>query len=107
MTLFLEGEIEQRADGGDALVVHDVELGLGEGRRDLVLHHLHAGAVAGDGAVGLLDRADAADVAAHAGVELERLAAGRRLGVAEHDADFLADLVGENAARPRLGNETR
>ena len=59
---------------------------------------LTSGAVAGDDAIGLLDRADAADVDAHAGVEFQRLAAGRRLGVAEHHADLFADLVGENAA---------
>ena len=43
-----------------------------------------------------LDAADAADVDADRGVELERAAAGRRLGVAEHHADLLADLVDED-----------
>src|SRR5258707_11867177 len=33
----LEREVEERAGCGDALVVHDVELGLGEGRGDFVL----------------------------------------------------------------------
>ena len=90
---------------GDALVVHDVELGFGEGRRDFVLHDFDLGAVADDDAVGLLDLADAADVDADAGVEFQRLAAGRRLGIAEHHADLFANLVGENADRARLGNE--
>ena len=44
----------------------------------------------------VLDGADAADVEAHRGVELERVAAGRGLGVAEHDADLHADLVDED-----------
>jgi hypothetical protein len=46
--------------------------------------------------VALLDRADAADVEAHRGVELERVAAGGGLGVAEHHADLHADLVDED-----------
>ena len=41
---------------------------------------------------------DAANIQAHAGVELERHAARRRLRVAEHDADLLAQLVGEDQA---------
>jgi two-component system cell cycle sensor histidine kinase/response regulator CckA len=36
-----DGEVEQRAFARNALVVHDVELGLAERRRDLVLHDLH------------------------------------------------------------------
>ncbi len=67
--LFFEREIEQRAGRGNSLVIHDVELGLGERRRDFVLHDFHARAIAGDDAVGLFDRADAADIDAHAGVE--------------------------------------
>ena len=46
-----------------------------------------------------LERLDAADVEPDRGVELERAAAGRRLGVAEHDADLLAQLVREEADR--------
>ncbi len=68
------------------------------GGRDLVLHHLDADAVA----VGLdtvLQRLDPADVEAHGRVELERPASRRRLRVAEHDADLLAELVREEADR--------
>src|ERR1700733_5432770 len=35
----LDAEIDQFADLGDALAIHDVELDLLEGRRDLVLDH--------------------------------------------------------------------
>jgi hypothetical protein len=80
---------------GDALAVHDVELDLLERRRHLVLDHLDAGLVA-DHLVALLDRADAADVEAHRGVELQRVAAGGGLGAAEHHADLHADLVDED-----------
>ena len=88
-------EVEQLAGLGDALAVHDVELDHPERRRHLVLDHLDPGLVA-DHLVAVLDLADAADVEAHRGVELERVAAGRGLGIAEHHADLLADLVGED-----------
>ena len=57
----LDADVDQLAALGDALAVHDVELDLLEGRRDLVLDHLDAGGVADD-LVAVLDRADAADV---------------------------------------------
>ena len=69
-----DAEVEQLALERDALVVEDVELGLAERRRDLVLHHLDPRAVA-DHLLALLDGGDAADVEAHRGVELERVAA--------------------------------
>ena len=34
-----DGQVDQVARGADALVEHDVELGITEGRGDLVLHH--------------------------------------------------------------------
>ena len=76
-----------------------------KGGGDLVLDDLDLGAVAGDGAVGGLDLADAADIDADGGEELEGAAAGGGFRVAEHDADFLADLVGENADGAGLGDE--
>src|SRR5262249_49950821 len=42
----LRGEVDQLALLRDAGAVEDVELGLAERRRDLVLHHLHLGAAA-------------------------------------------------------------
>jgi len=103
--LVLDAEIEDRAELRDALVVHDVELALGERRGDLVLHHLDLGAVAHDLALGGLDLVLAADVDADRGEELQRAAARGRLGVAEHDADLLADLVRENADAVRLADD--
>ena len=72
--------------------------GLAKRRRDLVLDDLDARLVADD-FLAALDRADAADVEPHRGIELERVAAGRRLRVAEHDADLHADLVDEDHQR--------
>src|SRR5262245_45595541 len=75
--------VEQRALAADALAVHDVTLRLFEWRRNFVLHHLYAGAVAGDlGA--FLDRLDTTDVEAHRRVELQRASARRGLGRVVH-----------------------
>src|SRR3954471_21446940 len=82
-------DVEQPAFLRHALAVHDVELSDPERRRDLVLHDLDADAVA-DRFGARLDRLDAPDVEPDAGVELQRAAARRRLGIAEHHADLLA-----------------
>src|SRR5262245_33245392 len=78
-------DIDDFAVAGDAGAVQDLELRFAERRRDLVLHDLDAGLVADD-FLAVLEGADAADVQAHRGVELERVAAGGRLGIAEHHA---------------------
>src|SRR4029450_483985 len=98
--LSLEPGVEHRAFPGDARAVDDVELRLLERRGDLVLHDLDADAVA-DRFDALLERLDAPDVEADRRIELERPAAGRRLGVPEHNADLLPELVRED--RDRVG----
>src|SRR5207237_5268190 len=70
----LEPEIDQAALRRDADAVLDVELGLPERRRDLVLDDLRAHPVA-DRLGPLLERLDPADVDALRRVELERAAA--------------------------------
>src|SRR6266478_2806441 len=91
----LDGQVEQLVRPRDAYAVEDVELGLPERRGHLVLHHLHPGAVP-DHLLAVLDGADAPDVEADGGIELERISAGGRLGRAEHHADLHADLVDED-----------
>ena len=49
-----------------------------------------------DDFIAVLDGADLADVQAHGGVELQGVAAGGGLGVAEHHPDLHADLVDED-----------
>src|SRR5256712_1701792 len=98
---FDDGQIEQVTGPRDAFAVHDVELGFAEGRRDLVLHDLDAGAPA-DHRVAVLDARSSAVVLPHRRVELHRAAAGRRFGIPEHDADLLAQLFDEDEARLRL-----
>ena len=73
-----KGEVEEAADGGDAFVIHDVELGFPERRGHLVFDHFDLGAAADDVAFTAFDLTDAADVHADAGEELEGAAAGSR-----------------------------
>src|SRR5205823_4030275 len=76
----LERGVEHRPLPGDPGAVDDVELGLLERGRDLVLDDLHAHAVA-DRLDALLQRLDPADVEANGRVELERASARRRLRI--------------------------
>src|SRR5690348_10893647 len=94
----LAGEIDELVRARDSDAVEDVELGLAERRRELVLHHLHARARADD-QIAVLHRADAANVEPHRAVELEGVAARGGLGRAENDADLHPDLVDEDDAR--------
>src|SRR5205823_13934534 len=94
----LEAQVDQAALGRDALPILDVELGLAEWRRHLVLDDLHAHPVA-DGFDALLERLNSANVEPLRRVELERASAWLGLRRAEHDADLLADLVREQAQR--------
>src|SRR5690606_25000722 len=95
--LGLHAQLDQLALAADALAVQDLGDDLLERRRHLVLDDLDAGLVADD-LVALLDRADTADVQAHRGIELERVAAGSgfRTLARHHDADLVAQLVDED-----------
>ena len=103
MSLLGHRQVEDVGLVADAVVVHHVELGHAERRGDLVLHHFRPDSLAGD-LLALLDLADPPHVDAAGGVELQRPAAGRGLGIAEHHADLLANLVDENHRGLRLGN---
>ena len=91
-------QFEDFAFARNALAIEDVKDRFAKGRGHLVLHHLDA-RLGTDHLVVFLDRADAADIEAHRGVELERVATGGGFGAAEHDTDFHADLVDENHQR--------
>src|SRR3546814_20262237 len=54
--------------------------------------------------VTVLDGADAPDVETDRGIELQGMAAGRGLGIAEHPADLHADLVDEDDQGVGLGD---
>src|SRR5512135_873043 len=90
-----DAQLDDLPFAADALAVEDVEQRLAKRRRHLVLDDLDAGLVAHD-LLATLDGADAANVEAYRRVELERIAAGRRLGIAEHYADLHPDLVDED-----------
>src|SRR5262249_2704720 len=94
----VERRVEHCAFPGDAGAVDDVELRLLERRCGPVLHDLDAPPVT-ERLDAVLERLDAADVEANRRVELQRATAGCRLGVPEHDADLLAQLVREDADR--------
>ena len=65
---------------------------------------MRAGARA-DHAVAFLDGLNAADIDADRRVKLQRAAARGGFRIAEHHADFLADLVDENQAGLRFGDD--
>jgi len=100
----LDREVDQLTLLGDARAIKDVELGFAKWRRDLVLDYLDLGARADDLGGGL-DGADAADVDADRAVELQRVAAGGGLGIAEHHPDLHADLVDEDHDRARARDD--
>ncbi len=91
----LNAEVNQAPFTGDSCAIKNVELGLLEGRRHLVLHHFHPGPVS-HGFRSLFQCLDATNIEANRGVELERLTAGGGLGAAEEDANFLSQLVDED-----------
>src|ERR1700688_4884825 len=101
---FFDAEVDQVAFAGDAFAVENVEFGFAERRGHFVLHYFAAGARADD-AVALLDGLDAANVQANGSIKLQRAAAGGGFRVAKHYADFLADLVDEDEAGARLGDD--
>jgi len=94
----LEPRVEHRSLPGDSRAVDDVEFGLFERRRDLVLDHLDANTVA----VGLdafLERLDPSDVETNRRVELQGAATWSGLRRSEHHPNLLAELVREDADR--------
>src|SRR5882762_4817176 len=97
-------QIDQVAFARDAFAVDDIEFGFAERRSDFVLHHLRARSGAHD-LIAFLDGLYAPDIHAHGRIELQRAAARRRFRVAEHDANFLADLVDENQAGAGFRND--
>src|SRR5262245_16327902 len=68
----LRGEVDDVAGLRDALSVQDVELDLAEGRGELVLHDLHACAIADRDRILLVARCRLLDLADPANVEPDR-----------------------------------
>src|SRR3970040_632195 len=88
-------EVDDLAFTRDAVAIENLELRGPERRRHFVLDDLDARLVAQD-FLAFLDGSRAACAEPHRGIELERVAARRRLRIAEHDADLHADLVDED-----------
>ena len=101
----LDTHVDERAFLADALAVENVELGLLERRRDLVLDDLDASAVTH--CVGtVLESFDTTDVEADRSVELQCLTTGGGFGRTEHHADLLAKLVDEDDGGARVVHGT-
>src|SRR6266478_189000 len=100
----VDAEVNQVAFAGNAFAVENVEFGFAEGSRDFVLYDFGAGARADD-PVAVLDGLDAPNVNAHGSVKLKGAAAGGGFGIAEHDANFFPDLVDEDEAGFRFGDD--
>jgi hypothetical protein len=100
----VDAEIDEVAFARNAFAVNNVELGFAEGRGDFIFHNFGASARADD-PVAFLDGLNAANIDAHGGVKLQGAAAGGGFGIAEHDANLFANLVDENEAGARLGND--
>src|SRR3974390_2665254 len=71
----VDRQVEEVAFMRDAFAVHNVELGLAEGRSGLVLHDLDLRTIA-DNLIALFDGADAANIDAHRGVDFQRAPPG-------------------------------
>ena len=99
----LDTHVDEFALAADATAVDDVKLGLAEGWGDLVLDDLDTRLCTQD-ALAVLDVGQTADVEAHAAVELQRVTAGGRLGIAEQHAQFFPQLVDEDTAGACLGD---
>src|SRR5690606_15120766 len=104
--LVLDAVVDEAALTRDADPVQDVEFGLLERRRHLVLDDLDAGAVT-DRVGAVFQGLDATDVEPHRGIELERLTARGGLGASEEDTDLLAQLVDEDHRGLGLVEPTR
>src|SRR5439155_3327223 len=91
----LASEVDDFAIAGDAGSIENVELRFFERGSHFVLDNFHPRAAADD-IVAFFQRSDAADIHAHGGVKLERVAASGGFGVAEHDTNFHANLVDED-----------
>src|SRR5438270_10450524 len=99
-------EIENIALTRNPLAIENVELRIAKRSRHLIFDNLDLGAGT-DNRIAILHRPDAADIDADRGVELQRLATGGRLRIAEHHANLLANLVDEDQTGARLRNRSR
>ena len=93
-----DAEVNQFAGFGNAFAIHDVKIDDFERRSNFVFDNFDAG-LAADNVFLIFNGTDAANVDANRGIEFQRVAAGCGFGVAEHDADFHANLVDEDNQR--------
>ena len=90
--------VDKTAFAGNAFAVHNIEFSLFERRSNFILNDFNTCAAA-DWVVALFYRIDFAHVKTDGSIEFQRTAARCRFRIAEHHADFFADLVDENSRR--------
>src|ERR1051326_3338343 len=95
--IFIDGKIQDIPFARDSFAIHDVELSFTERRSNFVLNDLRLRPAA-DNFLTVLDRGDSSHIDPNRGVKLQRAAAGSRLRISEHDANFFTDLVDEHQA---------
>ena len=98
--------VEDIALPGNPFSEHNIEFSFLEGGSNLVLHDFDSRPVSDDFTLGL-DGLDPADIEADGGIELQGPAAGRGLGISEHDADLLTELIDEDDDAVRLRDDRR
>ena len=89
----------------DSLTKHDVEFGLTEWRRHLVLHHLHTHLITLD-VVAVFQLTDTTDIQTDRGIELQGVTTGCCLGVTKHHTDLIAQLVDKDTGCISLVDRT-
>src|SRR5205807_1969376 len=92
---FVHAEVDQVAFARNAFAIENVEFRFAERGCDFVLHHFAARSRTHD-LVAFFDRLHAPDVHAHGRIKLQRAPSRGRLRIAEHHANFFANLVDEN-----------
>src|ERR1700761_5435896 len=88
-------QVQHIALARNALTVQNVELGIAERSRHLVLDDLHLRARANH-YLAFLHCTNAANVDAHRRIKLQRASTRCRLRIAEHHANLFADLINED-----------
>ena len=96
--IVINGGVENGAFPADAFGVENIKFRFSKGGGHFIFDDFDSGAAADGGAGGFFDGGDTADIHAHRGVEFEGTSPRGGFGAAEHDADFFADLVGEDHA---------
>ena len=102
----LDAQVNQFADFGNALAIHNIKINRLKRRRHFVLDNFDP-RLAADNVIFVLNRPDPPDVHTNGRIKLQRVTARCRFRIAEHHADFHTDLVNKDNQRIGAGNRRR